>query len=161
VRRLLPGRILSGGFLIGVYPVANHSQLGSTSAVPLSFEEIDQILLPLTTTLSREADAILDLRELLASQAHPGKCIRCFFKLFHAAGNQRSESLAKLQAWLEKHVEIAIRSENEVLEVFPFQMEKGEDLEAFCHRSMEWVRMDRNYDAKLLVLAFRYKSLAA
>ena len=51
-----------------------------------SYEEIDEILKPLAPVLAREADAILDLRELLVSQGHPGKCVKCFFSLDEAAG---------------------------------------------------------------------------
>jgi hypothetical protein len=126
-----------------------------------SYEEIDRLLLPLTPVLAREADAILDLRELLVRQGHPGKCVRCFFKLFEAAGSALQPSLAPLQAWLQRHVEIAVRSEGEELETLPFVPEQAEDLERFCLRSVEHVRQDRSYQASHLQLVFRYKSRAA
>ena len=111
--------------------------------------------------LAREADVILDLRELLTRQGHPGKCVRCFFRLFEAAGTEMQPKLAPLQAWLEKHVEISVRSKGEELETLPFALGKNDDLESFCLRSIEHVRMDRGYKSDRLQLAFRYKALAA
>jgi hypothetical protein len=129
--------------------------------VQLSYEEIDEILRPLAPALAKEADAILDLRELLSLQEHPGKCVRCFFKLFEAAGSQYQPHLAPLQAWLEKHVEISVKNETEELESLPLALGKDEDLETFCLRSIQKVRMDRAYQASRLALAFRYKAIAA
>lgn len=126
-----------------------------------SYEEIDRILRPLAPVLAREADAILDLRELLTRQGHPGKCVRCFFRLFEAAGSEMRPQLAPLLAWLETHVEIAVRSEDKELETIPFSLGQDDDLESFCLRSIEYVRMDRGYQAARLQLAFRYKALAA
>jgi hypothetical protein len=137
--------------------------LGFIRRVRHSFEEIDSILRPLARVLAREADAILDLRELLVSQGHPGKCVRCFFKLFEAAGSENRPNLALLQAWLEQHVEISVRSGAEELETLPFRLRNDEGLEGFCLRSIEDLRMDRGYHGRPLLLAFRYKtgSLAA
>lgn len=126
-----------------------------------SFEEIDSILRPLATVLAREADAILDLRQLIASQGHPGKCVRCFFKLFEAAGSENRPNLARLQSWLETHVEISVRSGVEEVETLPLRLQNDEDLETFCLRSIDHLRMDRYYGQKTLLLAFRYKDLAA
>lgn len=126
-----------------------------------TFEEIDDILRPLAPVLALEADVILDLRQLLARQGHPGKCIRCFFKLFEAAGPENRPNLTLLLSWLEQHVEISVRSGGEELEALPFQLRSEEDLEQFCLRSIDEIRMDRGYGAKPLLLAFRYKALAA
>lgn len=126
-----------------------------------SYEEIDQLLRPLAPVLAREADVILDLRDLLASQGHPGKCVRCFFRLFTAAGTEMQPRLAPLQAWLEKHVEICVRSGGRELESLPISLRRDEDLESFCLRSMEEIRMDRGYTERKLDLAFRYKAIAA
>lgn len=125
------------------------------------FEEIDSILRPLATVLAREADVILDLRQLIASQGHPGKCVRCFFKLFAAAGSENRPNLARLQSWLETHVEISVRSGDVIVETLPFRLRNDEDLENFCLRSIDQLRMDRDYGEQALLLAFRYKVLAA
>ena len=126
-----------------------------------SYEEIDRILRPLAPVLAKEADAILDLRELLVRQGHPGKCVRCFFRLFEAVGSEMQPQLAPLLAWLESKVEISVRSEEVELETLPFVLADNEDLESFCLRSIESIRMDRNYSGSRLQLAFRYKALAA
>ena len=75
--------------------------------------EIDGLLLPLAPVLAKQADAILDLRELLMSKGHPGKCVRCFFQLFTAASANRSAlpRLAPLIAWLEANLEISVRAD--------------------------------------------------
>ncbi len=124
-------------------------------------ETIDLMLRPLARSLAREADAILDLRELLLSQGHPGKCVRCFFRLFEAAGSGSAQDLLPLRTWLEANVEISVRRDGEELETLPFVPAKHEDLEEFCLRAIEHVRMDRGYRGERLELTFRYKPLAA
>lgn len=146
---------------MGEFAVATESQLDFIRGVQPTAQEIDEILLPLAPVLAREADAILDLRELLISQGHPGKCVRCFFRLFEAAGEDWRSSLALLQSWLEKNVEISIRRNGEELEALPFALKNDEDLEKFCLRSIDHVRMDRHFGEGPLMLAFRYKSRAA
>lgn len=123
-------------------------------------EEIDGLLLPLGPVLAKEADALLDLRELLMSKGHPGKCVRCFFQLFTAAGSEAMPMLAPLRAWIEERLEIAVRADGRDLETLPVKLRQGEDLEAFCLRSIRGVRMDRSYQARRLDLAFRYKAVA-
>ena len=127
----------------------------------VNLKTIDLMLRPLARSLAREADAILDLRELLLNQGHPGKCVRCFFRLYEAADGGLVQDLAPLRAWLETNVEISVRREGEELETLPFAPAKHEDLEAFCMRSIGLIRMDRGYQGKHLQLAFRYKALAA
>lgn len=133
----------------------------SISVVQHSYEEIDRLLSPLAPVLAKEADAILDLRELLVHQGHPGKCVRCFFRLFEAVGSQMQPQLAPLLAWLQSKVEISVGSEGRELETLPFVLADDEDLESFCLRSIESIRMDRNHSGSRLLLSFRYKSLAA
>lgn len=126
-----------------------------------SYEEIDRILRPLAPVLAKEADAILDLRELLVRQGHPGKCVRCFFRLFEAAGSTVESGLQPLLTWLERNVEISVREQDRELETLPFVLGTEQDLESFCLSSIARIRMDRSYQAKRLQLAFRYKALAA
>lgn len=94
------------------------------------------------------------------SKGHAGKCVRCFFRLFTAAGSDALPKLAPLQAWLEQNLEISVRADGRELETMPVILRKGEDLEAFCLRSIGKVRLDRSYGAKRLDLAFRYKVAA-
>ena len=125
-----------------------------------TLEEIDGLLLPLGPVLAKEADAILDLRELLMGMGHPGKCVRCFFQLFTAAGKEALPRLAPLKAWLEANLEISVNADGRQLETLPVKMKQGEDLEAFCLRSIQQVRFDRGYVAKRVNMAFRYKVAA-
>ncbi|MCW1923490.1 hypothetical protein OKA05_13075 [Luteolibacter arcticus] len=126
----------------------------------LSPQEIDALLLPLAPSLAREADTILDLRELLMSKGHPGKCVRCFFRLFNAAGVESMPKLTPLRDFMERYLEIAVRADGSELETIPVRLRQGEDLEDFCLRSMKQVRLDRTYQAQRVNLAFRYKAAA-
>jgi hypothetical protein len=128
--------------------------------VNTAWDDIDALLFPLGPALSAEADTLLDLHELLTLRGHPGKCVRCFFHLFAAAGNSRSE-LTPLRNWIEQHLEISVRAEGRDLEALPIKLRQEDDLEAFCLRSIRKIRMDRSYRAKRLELAFRYKKSAA
>ncbi len=122
--------------------------------------EIDSLLLPLAPVLAKEADAILDLRELLMSKGHPGKCVRCFFQLFTAAGSSAMPRMAPLIAWLETNLEIAVRADGKELETLPVKLRRTDDLESFCLRSIDEIRLDRGYAVRRLDLAFRYKAAA-
>ncbi|WP_193211801.1 hypothetical protein [Luteolibacter marinus] len=110
--------------------------------------------------LAKEADALLDLRELLMTKGHAGKCVRAFFHLFAAAKQDTRPKLAPLQAWLEEHLEISVHADGRELETLPVELHAIEDLDSFCMRSIKKVRMDRSFAARRLDLAFRYKGLA-
>ena len=133
---------------------------GFVRRVQPTAHEIDGLLLPLAPVLAKEADAILDLRELLMSKGHPGKCVRCFFQLFTAAGRAEMPRLAPLIAWLEANLEIAVRADGRELETLPVKLHGSDDLESFCLRSIDKVRLDRGYPVRRLDLAFRYKAAA-
>jgi hypothetical protein len=122
--------------------------------------EIDALLLPLIQQDIRDADTILDLRELLLSGGHPGKCVRCFFRLFDSGTSKGFPVLAPLRRWLETNVEIVVTSGARLLEALPLHFAGEENLEEFCQRSMQHVRMDRGYDAKQIGMKFRYKIAA-
>jgi len=122
--------------------------------------EIDALLLPLIQQDIRDADAILDLRELLLSGGHPGKCVRCFFRLFEAQTRKGFPLLAPLRHWLESHVEIVVSSESAVLEALPLRFSADENLEDFCQRSIREIQLDRSYKAKRIAMKFRYKAAA-
>lgn len=126
----------------------------------LTLQEIDALLLPLAPSLAKEADTILDLRALLMTKGQPGKCVRCFFRLFTAAGADSLPKLTPLRDFLERHLEIAVRADGSELETLPVKLRQGEDLEDFCLRSMKQVRLDRTFQAKRVDLAFRFKVAA-
>lgn len=94
------------------------------------------------------------------NKGHAGKCVRCYFDLFTAAGEESLPKLVPLRAFLERHLEIAVRADGSELETLPVQLRQGEDLEAFCLRTIQQVRFDRSFQAKRLDLAFRYKAAA-
>lgn len=94
------------------------------------------------------------------SKGHPGKCVRCFFQLFTAAGKEALPRLAPLKAWLEANLEISVKADGRDLETLPVKLRPGEDLESFCLRSIKQVRFDRGYTAKRVNMAFRYKAAA-
>lgn len=121
-------------------------------------EEIDFMLRPLAAGLSNEADAILDLRDLLINHGHPGKCVKCFFQLFGAADAGLQPKLSALKSWLEENVQISVRRGNRELEVFPLVLLQ-DTLETFCLRAMETIRLDRGYPGDLR-MSFRYKNAA-
>ena len=128
--------------------------------VTLTLQEIDALLMPLAPSLAKEADTLLDLRELLMTKGQPGKCVRCFFRLFTAAGSESLPKLTPLRDFLERHLEIAVRADGSELETLPVKLRQGEDLEDFCLRSMKQVRLDRTFQAKRVDLAFRFKVAA-
>lgn len=128
--------------------------------MPVAATEIDALLLPLIQKDIRDADAILDLRELLISGGHPGKCVRCFFRLFDSETHAGFPLLAPLRRWLEAHVEIVVESRSKALEAIPLSFSADENLEEFCHRNIRSIRMDRGYDARHISLKFRYKTAA-
>lgn len=94
------------------------------------------------------------------TNGQPGKCVRCFFQLFTAAGTDSLPKLGPLRDFLERNVEIAVRANGSDLETLPVELRQGEDLEGFCMRSMKQVRLDRTYQAKRVDLAFRFKAAA-
>jgi hypothetical protein len=128
--------------------------------VTLTLQEIDALLMPLAPSLAKEADTLLDLRELLMTKGQPGKCVRCFFRLFTAAGSDSLPQLTPLRDFLERHLEIAVRADGSELETLPVKLRQAEDLEDFCLRSMKQVRLDRTFQAKRVDLAFRFKAAA-
>jgi hypothetical protein len=120
-----------------------------------SLETLFQGLNPRT---SEGADMLLDLREAMMSQGHPGYCVRCFFGLL---GDLRQKgALLPLRHWLEKNLELEIAAEGQELEVLPVMLDKANDLEGFCNNAMQTVREDRAYSHPHISLRFRYKAQA-
>ena len=124
----------------------------STSALHQALSSVH----PLT---SEGADALLDLREQLMSGGHPGSCIKCFFTLL--GDLQRPGALQPLQRLLEERFEVEVTTDSERLEALPLHLEGGRDLESFCMRTMETVRMDRAYTERRITLRLRRKKDAS
>jgi hypothetical protein len=105
---------------------------------------------------SEGADMILDLRQALMSQGHPGLCVRCFFGLL--GDLSQKGALLPLKHWLENHLEVEVVAGGKELEVLPVLLGNAVDLEGFCHSAMETVREDRAYMDRSISLRFRYKA---
>lgn len=104
---------------------------------------------------SEVADFLLDLRELLLSGGHPGKCVKCFFGLLgdlHQPG-----ALKPLGHWLERHLEVSVEADGCEVDRLPVHLDDAGDLDGFCQRTMDLVRMDRAYQGQHLRLSFCYK----
>ena len=118
----------------------------------------DDLLSTANPSTSEGADFLLDLRELLLSRGHAGKCVHCFFGLLGDLG--KPGALAPLRHWLEQNLEVAVTIDDEVVEVLPVSLDQSKSLEEFCHRAMDTVRYDRSYDAKRIEMEFRYRDSA-
>ena len=118
-------------------------------------QELNQIITRVAPTTSEGADLLLDLRELLMSRGHAGKCVRCFFGLM---GDLRQPgALQPLRHWLEQHLEVEVSSEGREIDVFPVRLGDDADLESYCHRAIETIRNDRSFSDNRIALRFRYK----
>ncbi|MCH7224717.1 hypothetical protein [Haloferula sp. A504] len=117
------------------------------------------MLLPtVTPTTSKGADLLLDLRDLLLSHGHPGKCVSCFFGLL---GDLRQPGALKpLRHWLEQHLEVEVSAGGREIDVLPVRLDEAADLESFCHQAIKTVRFDRSFRDRRIQLRFRYKSAA-
>lgn len=117
---------------------------------------IDRALAGIVPTTSEGADLLLDLRQLLLDQGHPGKCVRCFFGLL---GDLRQPgALRPIRLWLERNLEIVVNAGNRELEALPLELSASDDLEDFCQQAIRVVREDRAFADRELTLRFRFKS---
>lgn len=116
---------------------------------------IDRALSGIEPTSSEGADLLLDLRQLLLDQGHPGKCVRCFFGLL---GDLRQPgALRPIRLWLERNLEIVVHAKHGELETLPLELSAAGDLEDFCQRAIRTVREDRAYRDRELTLRFRFR----
>ncbi len=109
-------------------------------------------------TTAAGADLVLDLRELLLSRGHPGKCVRCFFGLLGEM--DRPGALLPLRGWLEEQLEITVAVDGALVEALPVRLEGSEGIHDFCERAIRTVHRDRAYRGKRIDLGFRYREAA-
>ena len=84
------------------------------------------------------ADAILDLRPVLVSRQHPGKCVSCFFRILAPVSQiEKTNSIAPLKNWL------------------------GENLEGVCQKVMAQIHYDQNYASWQISVHFAYEESKA
>lgn len=122
----------------------------------MTHEEIAELLPSITPKTSEGADLLLDLRELLLSDGHPGKCVRCFFGLMGDLG--QPGALAPMRSWLERHLEIEVSSQGQEIDSLDLQIGTATDLEDFCHKAITTIRMDRHHRHSNIQLRFRFKN---
>lgn len=124
----------------------------------MTTHELQKMLNTVAPTTSEGADFLLDLRELLLSRGHAGKCVRCFFGLL---GDLRQPGALKpLRHWLERHLEVEVSADGREIDVLPVRLDEAADLESFCHRAIDTVRFDRSFRDQRIALRFRYKTVA-
>lgn len=124
----------------------------------MNFGQVDLLLNQARPSTSEGIDHLLDLRELLLNDGHPGSCVQCFFSLL--GDLDRPASLRPLRTWLEDHLEIAVRIDGEVMERFPVRFGKSQNLHQFCKHTAEVIRNDRSYRAENIHLSFQYAQAA-
>jgi hypothetical protein len=127
-----------------------------------------QLLEPLCKPFSRQADQLLDLHEMTDAQkarnAHPGRCLRCFYDLLGAASPEKEKALQPLREWIEGHLEIAVTPQGsqpetplEPVVALPVKLD-APDLETFCRGAMENVHKGRFVTADEVQLEVRFKA---
>lgn len=118
--------------------------------------DLNSLLLNVIPKTSAGADLVLDLRDLLMTRGHPGKCVRCFFGLLGQL--DRPGALLPLRHWLEQNIEVEVRADGEIAETFPVNLEASDDIHGYCERTIRSMCEDRAYSARRLDLSFRYRA---
>ncbi len=126
----------------------------------LTPQEVNDLLTRLVPAAAGQADSLLDLRELLLSGGHPGKCVRCFFQISQAIEHQDDAGVGMLRRWLERHIELGVSSGPLRLETIPFRPAPGMDLETYCRQTIRNIRMDRAYRHRAITIRFQYREAA-
>ncbi len=119
---------------------------------------IDPVLRVVTPVAEGCADHILDLRSAVLRGENPGRCVRCYFSIYGKVADRQADRLLPLRRWLENHIEIVARDEDEnELERLPIVLEDSETLQAFCERTMLEIRDNRVYRHQRIDLSFDYR----
>ncbi len=119
--------------------------------------DIEDILSPVAQASSGCADFILDLRDAMVAGENAGKCVSCYFAIYHRMAVQLGSDLLPLEKWIQRHIEISVSGAGgDLLERMPVIFHPGEDLETFCRRMMDEVSSDRVYEDKHLQLSFAF-----
>jgi len=112
--------------------------MSSSTPVPTLPEEV---IRPLCQPFQRQADKVLDLYAMTQSGIHPGKCVRCFYRLLQEAQPEQQRSLDPLRSWIEENIEVSIFAGDLPAGRFPVRLDSA-DLEAFCDQAMRRVQFD-------------------
>lgn len=146
-------------------PAAGHPAVQPVAAPGpfLAAGYVDKIIGKLVEAKPYLADDLLDLRLFVAERQQPGRCVQAFFNIAESLADGHDDpqapAVACLRYWLEAQLEVIARdSQGNDLEHLPAQL-RGEDLEDYCGRVMQFFRSDRSYpDGLQLEFAFRNSS---
>jgi len=114
-----------------------------------------EVLKPLCSGFREEADTLLDLYAMTQEAGHPGKCVKCFYRLMGRARHHETGALVPLRKWIEDHIEVSIRAGTEQAGSLPVRLE-APDLEDFCDEVIRNVRADPKIAAPEVELGFTY-----
>ncbi len=121
----------------------------------MTAENVHKLLSHAKPLTPEGADLVLDLREILLGNGHPGDCVQCFFALL---GNlEQPRALAPLRHWLETHLEVSVRINGEHRESLPVHLKDSHDLIDYCHKITDIIRNDRTYSEERIELSFEYR----
>jgi hypothetical protein len=124
----------------------------------MNFAEVNELLNEARPLTPEGADLILDLRELLLNDGHPGSCVQCFFSLLGSL--DQPGCLTPLRLWFESHLEIAVRIDGDIRERFPVRFGKTKNLRDYCQKTVDLMRTDRAYTETEIHLSFQYSEAA-
>lgn len=97
---------------------------------------IDELLKPIARDFSHAADHLLDFREAALLRQNPGRCVRCYFKLYGVVAPRDKATLFNMRRWIEEHMEVVARdAHRQEIKRIPIDL-REENLESFCHRTM-------------------------
>lgn len=118
--------------------------------------ELDQALAPVAQNLAHRGDDLLDLRDAVLEGTNPGRCLSCYYKIYGSAPSPEP-ILAPLRRWLESHLEIVAKDqEQRELERLPVRLHRH-DLESFCQEMMDEILWNRTYQADSIELTLDFK----
>ncbi|MEM6916202.1 MAG: hypothetical protein AAF491_06500 [Verrucomicrobiota bacterium] len=124
-------------------------------------EPLEKARYAVSTVTEGCADQILDMLEFASGSENPGKCVRCYFAIFHRVARESSDHMLPLRRWIEQHIEIVAKDDHDQeIERLPVRFEDHEDLQAFCERSMREFHEDRVYSFPTIHLGFAFRQAA-
>lgn len=120
-----------------------------------------EVLSSLCRPYAHASDTMLALHEMTrARPAHPGECVKCFFRLKGMKPRETSGALQHFHRWLESNVEIKVQVDEREQGTMPLFLD-GSSLEEFCTQTMQRAREDRADTATKVFLELCFREEAA
>lgn len=124
----------------------------------MTADQIKKLLPTLAPATPEGADLLLDLRDLLLRDGHPGKCVQCFFGLL---GDLRQPgALSPLRHWLESRIELEVSANGQEIDILPVRLGHATDIQNYCQEVIGVLRNDRAFTAAHIAVRFRFKNKA-